>query len=224
MKVILKASNLRWRGKEQVRLSPINFKIKQGEIFGLFGDTLCSSFEILNILTGYSAPVTGSLTVLGTTNMHEVRSQIGSTLDVMGFRASYSIEKNLRLICMIKGVNQKEAIKMLKLFDLWNHKDKQLSECSRTLRKLVAISCALMGNPSLVLMDKPLEYLGRGHAIIVCKLLMRAAEEGQTIFITDTPSSTISKVCTQSLELERSLTKAQIRKIKKTYMINKKAS
>ncbi len=224
MKVILKASNLRWRSREQVRLSPVSFTVKQGEIFGLMGNTSCKNIEVLKILTGHSPSTSGSLTVLGTSNIDEVRYQIGSTFDVLGFRAEYSIEKNLRLICMIKGINQKEAKKMMLLFDLWNHKNKKLAECSRIQKKCISIICAIMGNPSLILIDKPLETLTKGLGIVVCKLLLKAAANGQTIFITDSPSSQITKICTQTLELEKPLTKSQIRKIKKTYMINKKAS
>ncbi|MFK7908440.1 MAG: ATP-binding cassette domain-containing protein, partial [Chitinophagales bacterium] len=174
-------------------------------------------------LAGTVLPESGSLTVLGTSNIATVREQIGSTFDILSFMPQYSIAKNLKILCMIKEIRPKEAAKMLVLLDLWNHKDKMLSKCSNDQKKRMAITCALIGNPDIILLDRPLKSLSRGHAIIVCKLLQKAAANGQTVFITDDLSAKISKICTQTMELEKQPTK-QIRKIKKTYLINKKAS
>jgi len=223
MKVTLKAHNLHWRGKERLRLAPVNFTIKQGEIFGLFGDLRSNNAEVVSALAGTILPESGSLTVLGTSNIATVREQIGSTFDILSFMPEYSIAKNLKILCMIKEIRPKEASKMLVLFDLWNHKDKTLAKCSNEQKKRMAIICALIGNPDIILLDRPLKSLGKGYALIVCKLLQKAAANGQTVFITDDLSAKIAKICTQTMELEKQSTK-QIRKIKKTYLINKKAS
>ncbi len=224
MKVTLKANNLRWHGKERLRLAPVNFTVKQGEIFGLFGDVRSNNAEVVSALAGTILPKSGSLRVLGTANIATVREQIGSTFDILSFIPTYSIEKNLKILCMMKEIRPKEANKMLILFDLWNHKDKTLSKCTNEQKKRMAIICALIGSPDIILLNRPLKGLSRGVAIIVCKLLQKAAANGQTIFITDDLSAKISKICTQTLELERQSIKSQIRKIKKTYLINKKAS
>ncbi len=226
MKVTLKAHNLRWGGKEKLKLAPVNFTIKKGEIFGLLGDAKSQNSEVVSILTGNTLPKSGALTVLGTTNIASVRYQIGSTYDLLGFIDGYSIEKNIKLLCMHKEIRPKEAVKLLHLFDLWNHKDKTLIKCTREQKKCIGIICALIGNPEVILLDRPLKYLSRGVVIIVCKLLQRAAANGQTIFITDQPNTAISQICTQTLELEKPLTKAQITKIRKAYLIKlkKKAS
>lgn len=226
MKVTLKAHNLRWCGKGRLKFAPVSFSIKQGEIFGLFGDAQSQNAEVVRILSGNSQPVSGSLNVLGTTNLASVRPQIGSTYDLAGFIADYSIEKNIRLVCSYKNVRPKEAVKLLQLFDLWNSRDKLLAKCTQEQKKRVAIICALMGNPDIILLDRPLKHLRKGTAMVVCKLLERAAANGQTVFITDEPNAAISNICTQALELEKPLTEAQIRKIKKAYLrkLNKKAS
>ena len=224
MKVTLKAHSLHWRGKERLRLAPVNFTVKQGEIFGLFGDVRSNNAEVISALSGTILPESGSLKVLGTSNIATVREQIGSTFDILGFMPEYSIAKNLKILCMIKEIRPKEAAKMLVLFDLWNHKDKTLSKCNNEQKKRMAIICALIGNPDIILLDRPLESLSKGYALIVCKLLRKAAANGQTVFITDDLSAKISKICTQTMELEKQPTKSQIRKIKKTYLINKKAS
>ncbi|MEZ4883114.1 MAG: ATP-binding cassette domain-containing protein [Chitinophagales bacterium] len=224
MKVTLKARNLRWRDKEHLALTPINFTVKEGEIFGLFGDTESKNAEVVKILAGSSLPVSGSLTILDTSEIATVRHQIGSTFDILGFRSEYSIEKNIKILCMIKEIRPNEAVKMLRLFDLWDQRTKTLVECSPEQKKRMAIICALIGSPDVVLLNRPLQFLSRGLAIIVCKLLKKAAANGQTVFITDNPSASIAKICTQILELEEPSTMVQRRKIKKAYLINKKAS
>lgn len=224
MKVTLKAHNLHWRGKERLRLAPVSFTVKQGEIFGLFGDVRSNNAKIINALAGTILPESGSLTVLGTSNIATVRQQIGSTFDILSFIPQYSIEKNLKILCMMKEIRPKEANKMLLLFDLWNHKNKTLSKCNNEQKKQMAIICALIGDPDIILLNRPLKFLSKESVAIVSKLLQKAATKGQTIFITDDLSAYISKICTQTLELEKQSTKSQIRKIKKTYLINKKAS
>ena len=224
MKVTLKASNFGWRGKENLGLNPINFSVKEGEIFGLLGSAATKNAEVIKILTGRMSPTSGSLTILRTSNIGSIREQIGSTLDILGFIDEYSIEKNLKLLCMYKDIRPIEAAKMLRLFGLWNHKQKKMSQCNRAQRKRVAIICALIGNPKILLLDRPLEHLSKGSAIIVVKLLHKAAANGQTVFITDELSTPLTKICTQILELERLPTTKQIRKLNKAFRIKKKAS
>lgn len=224
MKVTLKAHSIAWRGIERLRFAPINFTVKQGEIFGLLGDAASRNMDFLRILAGTSHPKSGSLNVLGTSNIASVRHQIGSTFDVLGFIDEYSIEKNIKMLCMYKEVRPKEAAKMLHLFDLWTCKDKVFGKCTQEQKKRVEIVCALIGNPQIILLDKPLRFLKRGTALIVCKLLLKAAANNQTVFITDKPGAEIAKICTQILELEKPRIKTHTRNIRKTYLINKKAS
>ncbi|MGB0929935.1 MAG: ATP-binding cassette domain-containing protein, partial [Chitinophagales bacterium] len=147
------------------------------------GDAASKNMDFLHILAGTSLPKLGSLTVLGTSNIASVRYQIGSTFDTLGFIDKYSIEKNIKILCMHKEIRPKEAAKMLHLFDLWNYKGRAFGKCTREQKKRMEIVCALIGNPEIILLDKPLQFLKGGTALIVCKLLLKAAANGQTVFI-----------------------------------------
>jgi ABC-2 type transport system ATP-binding protein len=74
---------------------------------------------------------------------------------------------------------------------------KKIKECSKGMRQRLALAQALIGNPSLLLLDEPssgLDPEGQAH---VCRLIKQLHERGKTIILASHQLAEVTQVCTQ---------------------------
>mgnify|MGYP003366473554 CR=1 FL=1 len=88
----------------------------------------------------------------------------------------------------LRGLSEKEAIKRgsnwLKEFGLENKKDTQMTQLSRGMQQIIAITIALLGNPKLLILDEPTLGLDVAAVNKLTHILKKIAKSGVGILIT----------------------------------------
>jgi ABC-2 type transport system ATP-binding protein len=182
----------------------ISFTVRPGEIYGFLGPNGAGKTTTIKMACGLLNPESGTVRVMG----HDVQRQrraalrhIGAVLE--GNRNVYwrlSPYENLLYFATLKAVpipNLRGRIEeMLHFFDIWEKRGDMTMQLSRGMQQKVAIACALIHDPDVLLLDEPTLGLDIQAARMVEQRIAELAhEQGKTIILTTHQMELAQKVC-----------------------------
>jgi drug efflux transport system ATP-binding protein len=210
-------------------LDAVNFQVKPGEIFGFIGADGAGKTTAFRIMGGVLAPGAGEIAVLGTTP-RDARPGVGYLTQPFSLYPDLSVDENLEYAGGLREVPEVEFAKRreryFKLFELINFTDRLAGRLSGGMKQKLALSCALVPDPKLLLLDEPTtgvdpvtrrdfwdaltSLAGTGMSIIVATPYLDEAErchrvalmERGKIYDIDTPARFRSKMGVTRLEVK----------------------
>ncbi len=136
----------------------LNFSINQGELFGLIGPDGAGKTTTFHILGGIMNATSGEVLTMGA-KPRDVRLQIGYLTQQFSLYQDLSIDENLRYVAGIREVAAEEfderSTKYLRAMDLLRFRDRLAGKLSGGMKQKLALCCALMASPKLLLLDEP---------------------------------------------------------------------
>lgn len=118
-------------------------------------------------------------------NLPLIRSQIGFVPSGLELYDDMTAGKFLQYFCSLKGIPAEiEVRRVLELLDMWKLSRTKIKHLSQGKKQKVAIAQALLGEPYLLLLDEPLNYLDSRERKLVIQLLTRYARERVVIVAT----------------------------------------
>ena len=185
-------------------LQSLDLRIQPGEIVGLLGPNGAGKTTTLRLLTGMLQPTAGSARVAGfdvVTDPIEVKKRIGFVPETGALFEYLSAEEYLELVATLHKIEEEEASarieKFLRLFGLYQEREKRMHTFSKGLRQRVVICSALISNPEVLLLDEPLEGLDATTALIVKELLSELATQGRTILLCSHVLEMVERLCSR---------------------------
>jgi len=151
------------KGETVKAVNNISFSVNPGEIVGVLGPNGSGKTTTLKSICGLNAMDTGLIRVNGEDIEHQQRATMLSTGAVLeGARNVYwrlTPQENIVYFAGLKGVPRNEACQRAQeLIDrlcLNKYCDQQVRMLSKGNQQKVAIACALVHRPSLILLDEP---------------------------------------------------------------------
>lgn len=186
---IIEIKNLTKDYPNKLVLDNIDLDIAKGQIFCLLGPNGAGKTTIIRILTTLITKYSGSVSIdgleLGKDNS-SIRSVISATGQYSTVDELLTAEENMMFISNLKGVpNKKQVVEeLLKQFDLFNVKDKKVSEYSGGMKRRLDIALSLIGNPKIIFLDEPTTGLDPQSRISLWKKIKELRDNGITIFLT----------------------------------------
>ncbi|MCZ6133892.1 ATP-binding cassette domain-containing protein [Campylobacter ureolyticus] len=182
---MIKAVNLEKKFKNTIAINNISFEAKSGLITGLVGPDGAGKTTLLRLLVGLMKPTSGNLEVLGfemPNSSKEFLSSIGYMPQNFGLYEELSCYENLKLYATLQDIkNQDDRInELLEFTKLAPFKNRFAKNLSGGMKQKLALSCALIRKPKLLLLDEP----GVGVDPIARKELWKMAKELQKDGIT----------------------------------------
>lgn len=139
-------------------LDAVNFEVRPGEIFGFIGADGAGKTTAFRIIAGVLAPGKGSVQVLGTTP-RDARPGVGYLTQPFSLYPDLSVDENLNYAGGLREVPPKEfeerRERYFKLFELIKFTDRLAGRLSGGMKQKLALSCALIPDPKLLLLDEP---------------------------------------------------------------------
>ena len=199
------AKSYRKRGRPPVHaVKPLDLVVPQGQIFGFLGPNGAGKTTTIKMLCGLVAPDAGEARLNGH-DVHRQRSmamrQIGAVLEgTRNVHWRLSAWRNLQYFAGIKGCAgaefRKRAEWLLRELELWERRDDMIHAFSRGMQQKVAIACALIADPPIVLLDEPTLGLDVQAARTVKEWILRLARErGKTVVLTTHQLDMAEEVC-----------------------------
>ena len=187
-KVIMQTKNLTRKYGSFYALCNVNINIREKHIYGFIGENGAGKTTLMRILMGLDYPTEGSIEWFGKTkqaDLEKERRRIGSTIEGPALYPGYSAWRNLELQRVLIGNPDKDICdKILKLVDLYEVRDKKVRQFSMGMKQRLSIAMALIGRPSVLVLDEPINGLDPKNIAALRKLLLKLnKEEGLTIFL-----------------------------------------
>ncbi len=136
----------------------LNFSINPGELFGLIGPDGAGKTTTFHILGGIMDATAGEVLAMGR-KPRDVRLQIGYLTQQFSLYQDLSVDENLRYVAGIREVPPGEfedrSTKYLRAMDLLRFRDRLAGKLSGGMKQKLALCCALMASPKLLLLDEP---------------------------------------------------------------------
>lgn len=159
--------------------------IAEGRITGLLGPNGAGKSTSLRCLLGLAKPTSGSAKILGVHYKDLVNplSQIGAVLDSRGFHGGLTGRQNLRVMAAAAKIPDPRVDEVLKLVDLESASNKKAKSYSLGMKQRLSLAGALLGNPSVLILDEPANGLDPIGIAWLRGFLRQLADQGKTILV-----------------------------------------
>ena len=175
----------KWMGPV-VALSEVSFSIGTG-VTALLGPNGAGKSTLLRILCGLTAPSQGRATIFGRNPRtdRELKRFIGLVPQQESLFEPLSALEMVEFGAAMHGVRRarRTASKALRLVDLDPKDSRPVRTYSKGMRQRVKVAHALVHNPSVVVLDEPLEGLDPRQRRSMIDLFVRLGEQGRTVLV-----------------------------------------
>ena len=166
---IIEFQNISLSYGNRLILDNINFKINEGQIFGMLGPNGVGKSTIFNLITGLVNPRSGVIKINGeeVTNypiyLRTNKFKVGYVPQYGGFFNDLTLHDNLKAISEIvienKNYRTEKINFLISKFELDNLKDIKGKFLSGGQKRKLVLALALLSNPKVLLLDEPFAAL-----------------------------------------------------------------
>ncbi len=141
-------------------LKNVSFSVNESEIFGFIGPDGAGKTTLFRIITTLLLPDEGNLTILGLDyreGFKELRKNIGYMPGRFSLYHDLTVEENLSFYATVFGTTVRENYELIS--DIYSHiepfKKRLAGKLSGGMKQKLALSCALIHKPRLLVLDEP---------------------------------------------------------------------
>ena len=202
MNALARLSAVSKRFGDVVALDDVHLEVLPGEVLGLLGPNGAGKTTALSILCGLQPPDEGSVEVGGVDVQQDAlaaRRHLAWVPDGAPLYAGLSPRQHLKLVGELHGMEraeaETEAERLLEAFELSARIDSPVGQFSRGMRQKVALCCALLPRPRLLVLDEPLSGLDAPTAGVVKEVLRGWAAGGGSVIYSSHLLDVVERVC-----------------------------
>lgn len=195
MKEILSIRGLSKSYKNVKAIENLNLEISEGQAYGILGPNGSGKTTTLSIVTGIIHQDHGSFSWFGKTPDAHQRKEIGSLIETPHFYPYLNLIKNLQIICDIKGISYKDILRVLEAARLAERRKSRFSTLSLGMKQRLGIAAALLGDPSVLVLDEPTNGLDPEGIAEVREIVIQQVELGKTLILASHILSEVEKIC-----------------------------
>ena len=206
METCIEVQNVVKRFRDQVVLKNVSISFEKGKIHGIVGRNGSGKTVLFKCICGLMHPEEGVILVNGKRVGRDVDmpEDIGAIIEAPGFLPNYSGYKNLRFLANIRRkIGKEEILNVLKTVGLDPESRKHVGKYSLGMRQRLGIAQAIMENPSILILDEPMNGLDKNGVEEIRKLLLSMKDERKIIVIASHNAEDIRVLCDEVHEMER---------------------
>ena len=197
MEVVVDNISKRYGKVEALR--GVSFAVKPGELFGLIGPDGAGKSTLFRILTTLLLADEGTATVGGADvvkDYKEIRRKVGYMPGRFSLYQDLTVEENLNFFATVFHTTIEENYDLVK--DIYQQiepfKKRRAGALSGGMKQKLALSCALIHKPDILLLDEPTTGVDPVSRKEFWEMLRRLKEQGITI-IASTPIMDEARQC-----------------------------
>ncbi|HEY5432254.1 MAG TPA: ABC transporter ATP-binding protein [Coriobacteriia bacterium] len=185
---------------KRVAVEDVSITVPVGAIHGLLGPNGAGKTTTLKMLLGLVRPGAGTFRVLGLDSRSRAgRAALGFLPEQPYFPPQLSAAQAMRLYARLSGVPEREikprTAELLERVGLAGQQRTLLSAFSRGMLQRLGIAQAIVGRPSVVVLDEPASGLDPLGQRDVRNLMLMLRDEGATVLLSSHQLSEVEAVC-----------------------------
>ncbi|KYC46909.1 MAG: Trehalose/maltose import ATP-binding protein MalK [Candidatus Methanofastidiosum methylothiophilum] len=202
MNTVLEAKNLEKKFSDTIAVNKINFKVKEGEVFGFLGPNGAGKTTTMKMIQCVSPKTSGELKVFDLdvdTNSREIKRNIGVVPQMDNLDPDFTVIGNLLQYARYFDIPKEEALKraneLIDYIQLKEKKDSSVEKLSGGMKRRLVLARAMINNPKLLLLDEPTTGLDPQARHLIWEKLKDLSSKGITVIITTHYMEEAAKLC-----------------------------
>ena len=194
-------------GKNTV-LSNVNISLERGKIYGFIGQNGAGKTTLINHINGLLFPDEGEIELFGASDskgLVNARKRIGTVCEHAGLHDNYNAVDNIKLNMKLRGIKNDKLIEQtIANVGLQGVGKKKFRNYSMGMKQRLAIGCAMLSGPDLLLLDEPINGLDPVGIVEIRNLLKQINQRfGVTILISSHILTELHELATDYIMIDR---------------------
>ena len=186
-------------------LKDVSRSFERGRIHGIVGNNGSGKTVLMKCICGFLIPDGGSITVNGERVGVDVDfpRDMGLIIETPGFLPNVTGLKNLEILASLnKKIGLEGIAAAIRRVGLDPLMKKPVGKYSLGMRQRLGIAQAIMENPSLLILDEPLNGLDQHGVMEMRQLIKGLKEQGKTILLASHNQGDIDELCDTVCEMD----------------------
>lgn len=170
---------------EKVAVEDLTFSVKPGVVTGFLGPNGAGKSTTMRLILGLDRPTSGTATINGKPyrDLPAPLHEIGALLEARAIHTGRSAYHHLVAMAETHGIGRKRVHEVIDLVGLTEVARKRAGGFSLGMGQRLGIASALLGDPSILILDEPANGLDPEGILWIRNLLKGLAAEGRTVFL-----------------------------------------
>ena len=189
--------------ENRLALDGVDLEVASGQLHGLIGPDGAGKTTFLRILATVMEPTSGTARLNGfdvRKQAEAIRARLGYMPQAFSLYPDLSVMENLKFFADINGVPAREQKKrideLLEFARLTEFTTRRSENLSGGMRKKLALACALIHEPKILLLDEPTTGVDPVSRRELWHLLAKVIQQGVTVLVS-TPYMDEAARCTR---------------------------
>ncbi len=207
--IILETDNLDKSYGPVHAVNHLSLTVGAGQVYGILGPNGSGKTTTLSMLMGIVRPNGGGFKWFGGLQGPEANRRIGALIETPNFYPYLSLEQNLKIVCRIKGIDEKDIQRVIRLVGLQERSRSRFQTLSLGMKQRLALGSLLLGDPDVLVLDEVTNGLDPEGIAEVRTLIRQVASTGKTIILASHILDEVEKVCTHVVILKKGVKLAE---------------
>ena len=179
----------------------LSFRVEDGQIYGFLGPNGAGKSTTMNIMTGYLGATEGQVFIDGQDILEEpeaAKKRIGYLPEIPPLYMDMTVNEYLEFAACLKKLpkaEQKGAIQeVMELVKITDVRKRLIRNLSKGYRQRVGMAQAILGKPSVIILDEPTVGLDPKQ-IIEIRDMIKSLGKKHTVILSSHILSEVSAVC-----------------------------
>lgn len=190
----------------EVVLKDMSLTLEAGKIHGIIGRNGSGKTVLMKCICGFLQPTSGSVKVFERTIGQDCdfAPNTGMLIETPGFLPHETGLNNLLWLARLgKGASKERVKQLIEQVGLDPSLKKTVNKYSLGMRQRLGIAQALLDDPSLLILDEPMNGLDKNGVRSIRDLLLRLKLQGKTILLASHFAQDIDELCDSVCEMDQ---------------------
>jgi ABC-2 type transport system ATP-binding protein len=182
---VIEATGLTKRYGDKVAVDDLSFQARPGVVTGFLGPNGAGKSTTMRLILGLDRPTAGRVTVNGRAyaDFPAPLREVGAMLEARAIHTGRSAYHHLLALAQTHGIGRARVNEVIDLVGLTEVARKRVGAFSLGMGQRLGVAAALLGDPSVLILDEPANGLDPEGILWIRNLLKRLAAEGRTVFL-----------------------------------------
>ena len=202
---MIEVENISKRYGEKLAVDGLDFVVRPGIVTGFLGPNGAGKSTTMRMIAGLDEPTAGRVRVNG--KDYRAASapmrELGILLEAKAVHSGRSARNHLLALAQTNGIGRRRVDEVIEMAGLGEVAGKRVGGFSLGMGQRLGIASALLGDPSVIVLDEPVNGLDPEGVLWIRNLLKGLAGEGRTVFVSSHLMSEMALTATRLVVVGR---------------------
>ena len=182
---MIEARNLTKRYGSKTAVDDLSFTVEPGVVTGFLGPNGAGKSTTMRLLLGLDRPDGGVATINSAhyRDLPQPLAVVGALLEARAIHTGRSAYHHLLCLAQTQGIGKRRVAEVIDLVGLHEVARKRAGGFSLGMGQRLGIAAAMLGDPTVLILDEPVNGLDPEGIIWIRDLMKHLAAQGRTIFV-----------------------------------------